>query len=257
MKKLKRIFSTLLCIAMVAGVAAGCSTTPPTSSSDAETETTATEPAGDTAASDGNFKVGITLQSLSNNYFAGVFGEVETLIKEKGWEYTIVDSKGNPAEQISQVENFISNGCDLIMIHSADPNSIEDVCKSARDAGILVMSWDDSLQNSDLNWVIDNEELGRVIGREAAKFINEHYSADNKAEVAVLNYPQLPIVLARGEGIIEGLKDADGNYTIVAEQPAIEANEAQSSMETILQSFPNCKVVVATGSGLTSAPTKR
>lgn len=238
MKKLK---AYLLCAVMAVSLLAGCSMTGPDSNN--------SKPAKTESKDDGKFKVGITLQSLSNDYFAGVFGEVETLIKEKGWEYTIVDCKGNSAEQISQVENFISSGCDLIMIHSADPNAIEDVCKSAQDAGITVMSWDDSLTNSDLNWVIDNEELGRTIGKAAAEFINEHYSEDNKAQVAIMNYPQMPVLLDRGNGIVKGLKDADGKYEIVAEQPAIEANEAQTNMETILQSYPDCKIVCTTGSG--------
>jgi len=242
---MKRLVGFLACFAMLVSLLVGCSKEAPPSSNDSEKEA---EPATE-SSSDENFKVGITLQSLSNDYFAGVFGEVEILIKEKGWEYTIVDCKGNSAEQISQMENFISSGCDLIMLHSADPNAIEDVCKNATDAGIKVMSWDDSLTNSDLNWVIDNTELGKVIGETAAEFINEHYLEDNKAQVTILNYPQLPVVLARGEGIIEGLKAADGKYEIVAEQPAIEANEAQTAMETILQSYPDSKVVVCTGSG--------
>lgn len=238
---MKRLAGILMCMVLAMSLFAGCSMEGPVSSSN--------ETVAKSGKDDGNFKVGITLQSLSNDYFAGVFGEVETLIKEKGWDYTIVDCQENSAEQISQIENFISSGCDLIMVHAADPNSIEDICKKAMESGIKVMSWDDSLVNSDVNWVIDNTELGRVIGKCAAEFINEHYSEDNKAQVTVINYPQLPIVLARGEGIIEGLKDAEGNYEIVAEQPAIEANKAQSAMETILQSHPDCRVVVCTGSG--------
>lgn len=237
---MKKITGILVCVVVMISLLGGCSTNTPGIGDKRDSGEKKT---------DRTLKVGITLQSLSNDYFAGVFGEVEAMIKKKGWEYTIVDCKGNAAEQISQVENFILSGCDLIMVHSADPNAMEDVCKNARDAGIVVMSWDDSMTNSDLNWVIDNEELGKVIGREAAVFINEHYSEDHPAQVAIMNYPQLPIVLARGNGIVEGLKDAAGKYQIVAEQPAIEANEAQTNMETILQAHPECRVVCTTGSG--------
>ena len=36
------------------------------------------------------FKVGITIQSLENSYWAGVFGEVKKMLQEKGWDYTIL-----------------------------------------------------------------------------------------------------------------------------------------------------------------------
>jgi len=102
------------------------STTPPTA---APAATTTAAPAGETTAAPaaaGNFKVGITIQSLENSYWAGVFGEVETLLKAKGWEYTILACNDNSATQIQQIENFITNEVDLIMVHPSDPNAIED-----------------------------------------------------------------------------------------------------------------------------------
>ena len=247
----KRMLSIALSAMMALTICAGCASGAASSTASKAESTPASQAseAGSTAT-DGKFKVGITIQSLANSYWAGVFGEVETLLKEKGWEYTIVDCKDNSAEQISQIENFISAGTDMIMVHPSDPAAIEDSCKAARDAGIKVMCWDDKMTNTDVNWVLDNTELGYAIGASAAEFINEHYSADNKAEVAVMNYPQTPILLERENGILDALKkEADGKYEIVAQQPAIDAGAAQSHMETILQANPNCKIVCSIGAG--------
>lgn len=261
----KRVFSILLAMAMVLVTFAGCgggSTPEPASSEPAESseaapaedaaspETESPADAPEAAPAGEKYKVGITIQSLANSYWAGVFGEVENMIKEKGWDYTIVDCKDNSAEQISQLENFISAGCDMIMVHPSDPAAIEDVCARAREAGIKVMCWDDKMTNTDINWVLENTALGYEIGSAAADFINEHYTADNKAEVAVMNYPQTPILLERENGILKALEEnCKDNYTIVAQQPAIEAGVAQSHMETILQANPNCKVVCSIGAG--------
>jgi ABC-type sugar transport system, periplasmic component len=196
------------------------------------------------------FKVGITIQSLENSYWAGVFGDVEALMKEKGWEYTILGCDDNSATQIQQLENFITNKVDLIMVHPSDPNSIEDYLMQARDAGIKVMCWDDKMTNTDLNWVLDNTKLGYEIGGAAAEFINAHYSADNKAQVAVMNYPQTPILLERETGILDALKEkCTDNYEVVAQQPAIDAQAALSNMETILQAHPDVKIVCSIGAG--------
>ncbi|MDD2375421.1 MAG: sugar ABC transporter substrate-binding protein [Eubacteriales bacterium] len=252
----KRILTLMLAVALVLSLAAGCTTNDPVSTTTKAPEQTTTKAdGGDTdettaPAADEDFSVGITIQSLENSYWAGVFGEVEALIKEKGWDYSIQSCNDNSATQIQQIENFVTNQVDLIMVHPSDPNAIEDYLKAARDAGIKVMVWDDIMENTDLNWVLDNTELGYTIGKAAAEFINEHYSEDNMAQVAVMNYPQTPILLERETGILNALEEiAAGKYEVVAQQPAIDAQSALSNMETILQANPDTKVVCSIGAG--------
>lgn len=195
-------------------------------------------------------KIGITIQSLQNAYWAGVMTALEEVLTENGAEVTIVACDDNSATQISQIENFISSGCELIMIHPSDADAVEDAAKEARDYGVKVMCWDDPMTNTDANWVLDNTTLGKAIGDLAAEFINANYSEDNKAQVALLGYPQTKILLERANGIKAGLEaNAGGKYEIVAEQNGLVANEAQTSMETILQAYPDCKVVVGVGAG--------
>ncbi len=242
---MKKFLSITLLVTLLVSVLAGCSMSAPTAAPAATTAAAATE-----AAAPANFKVGITIQSLENSYWAGVFGVVEELMKEKGWDYTILACNDSSATQIQQIENFITNEVDLIMVHPSDPNAIEDYLKQARDAGIKVMVWDDKMTNTDLNWVLDNTKLGYTIGSAAADFINAHYSADNKAQIAVMNYPQTPILLERETGILSALKEkADGKYEVVAQQPALDAQTALSNMETIFQANPDVKVVCSIGAG--------
>ena len=243
MKIKSKLVSLLLSSALVVTVLGGCGTKPA-----ATTATTA--PAAETQAAAKKFKVGITIQSLENAYWAGVFGEVQTLLKAKEIEYTLLSCDSKSATQIQQIENFITNGVDLIMIHPADPNAIGDYVKKAKDAGIKVMVWDDKVANTDVNWVLDNTKLGYAIGSAAAEFINKNYTADKKAKVAVINYPQLPILLERENGILAALKDiAPGKFEVVAQQPAVDAKVALSSMETILQANPDVTVVCSIGGG--------
>lgn len=249
----KKLFMFLMVGVMVIGSLTGCNVAKPEDSStpDASTETGGGSAEVETnEPSDEPYRVGITIQSLENSYWAGVFGEVEALLKEKGWDYTILACNDNSATQIQQIENFITNEVDLIMVHPSDPNAIEDYLKQARDAGIKVMSWDDAMTNTDVNWILDNTELGYAIGTEAANFINDHYSEDNKAKVAIMNYPQTPILLERETGILNALEEiADGHYEVVAQQPALDAQTALTNMETILQANPDTKIVCSIGSG--------
>lgn len=239
----KKLISAILCVAMVATMLVGCGSKEESSEAPAEGSAAATEEAG-------GYKIGITIQSLSNAYWAGVMTKLEEVLKDAGWEYTLIDCKDNSATQVSQIENFITDGCDFIMVHPSDAAAVENICKEALDAGIKVMCWDDPMENTTANWVLDNTDLGKTIGTTAAEFINEHYTADNKAKVCVIGYPSTKVLLERANGIKAGLEEAcEDNYEIVAEVDGIEANEAQTNVETTLQANPDCKVFVGVGAG--------
>jgi ribose transport system substrate-binding protein len=192
-------------------------------------------------------KVGMTIQDLSNPVWAGYCQALQKKIGSMGGSLTYVSCESNAGKQITQIENFVSSGVDVLIIHPADPAGVEAACKQARDKGIKVISWDDDLKNADLAWLIDNHKLGYTIGEAAAKWINDKLGG--KAEVAILNYPQLPILLERGNGIKEAITKLAPNATIVAETSAINPAEGISKMETIFQAHPNVKVVGCIGGG--------
>lgn len=261
----KKVLSILVCAVITVAALTGCSNpaaettnnqeTGQTAASaeddttaDAAADTAGESSAADDAATGGPVKIGVTIQSLNNQVWAATCANMQTNAEAAGNELTYMSCDDNSAKQIEQIENYISSGCDVIMVNPSDPNAIETVCKSAQDAGIKIMCWDNEMQNTDLNWLIDNEQLGYVIGEQAAQFINEKFD-DGKCEVAVLNYPQTQILLERENGIVAALEELAPNAEIVAKQPALDANGGLTAMETILQANPNVKVVCAIGGG--------
>ncbi|BDF05993.1 sugar ABC transporter substrate-binding protein [[Clostridium] hylemonae] len=237
----KKVVSVILCVAMIAAMVVGCTTKAPTSGGDDKKD----------GEKKDSYKIGITIQSLKNDYWAGVMGKLEELLKEKGWDYTLQDCSDNAGTQVSQVENFITSGCDMIMVHPSDADALETVCQQAMDEGIKVMCWDDPMENTTANWILDNTALGNEIGKTASAFINEHYTADKPAEVCVIGKPSTKVLLERANGIKEGLEENcdKGNYKIVAEVDGLEANEAQPNVESVLQAHPDCSVFVGVGAG--------
>lgn len=196
-------------------------------------------------------KLGITIQDLKNPYWAGVMSALETVLTEAGAEYTILGCNQNAIDQQGQIENFAANGCDLIMVHPQDPAGADDALGMVREQypDIKLMCWDDPLENTDANWILDNTYLGSVIGEMAAEFINEHFTEDNKAEVIVIGKADTPVLVERENGIKAGLEAAAGKYEIVATNYGIEPLEAQEGVETTLQAYPNVKVVAGVGAG--------
>lgn len=192
-------------------------------------------------------RVGMSVQDLSNPIWAGSSAALGELIEANDGRFTVVASDSNITRQIQHIENFIAAELDAIVVHAADPAGIETVLAEAREAGIKVFAWDDPLENSDIAWLIDNYELGYMIGEQAALWINERLGGE--AEVAVLNYPQLPILLERGNGIVAAINELAPDARIVAETSAINPAEGIEKMETIFQANPNVQVVAAIGGG--------
>lgn len=235
----KKVLAAILCVAMVASMMIGCTTKSPTSGGDDKKDD-----------GKGGKKIGITIQNYENAYWAGVMSKLEQILKDEGYDATIVGCEENSAKQIEQIENFITSGCDLIMLHPNDADAVEEVCGRALDEGIKVMCWDNPMENTTANWVLDNTELGKEIGKTAAAFINEHYTADNKAQVCVIGKPDTQVLLERQNGIEAGLKEnCKDNYEIVATIDGVVNNEVQSKAETVLQANPDCKVWVGVGAG--------
>lgn len=247
-KILAVLMSSLLVVSCLTGC--GNSTNEVQSNTGTQAEKTSVEENTEEAAVGEKqmIKIGVTVQSLSNQVWAGACSKMKELAEADGNELTYMSCEDNSAKQIEQIENYISSGCNVIMVNPSDANAIESVCASAQEAGIKVMCWDNEMENTDLNWVIDNEALGYVIGEEAAKFINEKFE-NGTCEVAVLDYPQTEILLQRENGILAALKEKAPNAKIVAQQPAIDANEGLTAMETILQANPDTKVVCCIGGG--------
>ena len=244
----KKVLAGLLTVVMAVGLCACGGNTAQQTTADSETaESTETTEDSGTAASEG-VHIGLAIQTMSNQVWAQQMEQITARGKEDGNQITVVDCDENANTQIDQIENFITSGVDAIIVQPVDPDAIEEICKEAMDAGIAVVSWDEEMENSSFNWVIENYDLGKEIGTQAAEWINEKFE-DGACEVAVLGYPQTPILLERENGILDALAELAPNAEVVANQPAIDTTEGLNAMETILQANPDVKVVCTIGGG--------
>ncbi len=74
------------------------------------------------AADDGKITIGITYQNLTNEFILHIADAVEAKAKELGVELIALDGQGKAETQISQVEGFIAQGVDAIILNPFDEN---------------------------------------------------------------------------------------------------------------------------------------
>ena len=65
---------------------------------------------------DGTLKVGYTVQSMENAYFVFIVEGMKAAAKEKGIDLVVADASADASKHISQIEDFVSQGVDAIII---------------------------------------------------------------------------------------------------------------------------------------------
>jgi ribose transport system substrate-binding protein len=169
---------------------------------------TATLAASTAHAADKPLKsVGVTVGDLANPFFVAIGRGAEDMAKKLGGpnvKVTTVSSKYDLNTQVGQIENFIANKVDLILVNAVDPKGIAPALKKARDAGIVVVAVDVGAQGADATVMSDNSMAGTVSCEYLAKQLG------GKGNVVIVNGPPVTAVIDRVSGckkVLAGYKD--------------------------------------------------
>lgn len=222
MKKLFKIFAISLSLLMIVG----CTS----------------KPADGGDASDDSITIAYTVQTLENQYFVTISEGFKAYCEENGITPIVADGQQDAAQQVSQVENFIAQQVDAIVISPVNDKALVDVVAQAKEAGIPVIACNQNFEGSDAFITIPEYELGKALGDVTGQYIKETWG-DEPVDVLVLDYPEIESIIARGNGIREGILEYAPNANIVQSISANTPEKGAAAMETALQQFPDIKVV--------------
>lgn len=156
----KKVISVLLATAMVAAMTVGCGSggddakkdapadTPTDDAADEPTDDAADEPTDDAAdeptddAAGGDLadkKVGVCIYQFSDNFMTLFRTELENYLVEQGFSkdnITIADGANDQATQSGQIDSFITDGVDVLIINPVNSSSAATITDKVVDAGI-------------------------------------------------------------------------------------------------------------------------
>ena len=204
----------------------------------------ATAPGGDDS-----YSVGVTFSDLSNPVWAELVQEATEYGAEEGASVNYVDAQGDSAKQVTQIENFIQQGVDAIIICAVDSNALVDVTKKAQAAGIKVVGYTQVLTNVDAQLLVDAYNTGYANGEAAAAWINENYGDETVVEWGLMDLPQYPEIIDRANGIKDAVAELAPNAKLVATSPALTAEDGVANAENFLQANPKMKMIATIGGG--------
>lgn len=166
---MKKLIALLLALVMVLALAACGGNTTPTEAQDTpndnggsvDTPTDPVEQVGEGKV------VGIAMPTQSSERWINDGANMKAQLEAKGYEVLLQYAEDDVQMQVSQIENFVSQQVDCLVIASVDSGALTAVEAQAKAAGIPIIAYDRLLMDTDaVSYYasFDNEGVGRAIG---------------------------------------------------------------------------------------------
>jgi len=185
-------------------------------------------------------QVGVTLLTEAHVFYQDLKRGLQQAADSLGMDLHVVAGEWDLARQTSQVENFITQKMDAIVIAPVDTRGIVSAVEEANRAGIPVFTADISSAGGHVTSHIasDNAQGGRLVGEYLAMLLKGH------GDIAILDQPTLASVIDRVRGFREAIAKYPNIHIVAA--PAVERglrDVAKNKMDNLLQSHPNLTAV--------------
>lgn len=160
----KKLLSVVLSTAMVASMLVGCGSSSDSAETaapaDTATEDTAaaatddaatddTAPADDTAAASNGTRVGVSMPTKDLQRWNQDGANMQSELEAAGYEVDLQYASNDVQTQVSQIENMISSGANVLVIAAIEGSSLGEALDMAKSANIPVIAYDRLLMNSD------------------------------------------------------------------------------------------------------------
>lgn len=142
----KKVVSAILCASMVAGMVVI---------------------PGVAVKADDKKLIGVTMPTKDLQRWNQDGENMKKELEAAGYEVDLQYASNDVSTQVSQLENQVANGCDLLVVASIDGSSLGEPLKQAKEAGIPVISYDRLIKSDAVSYYIsfDNYTVGTLQGQ--------------------------------------------------------------------------------------------
>jgi inositol transport system substrate-binding protein len=179
-------------------------------------------------------KMGVTIEDFNDVFMRYALDQLTDEAKKNGIEVVSADGKRDPNEQIKQIENFITQGVDAIMIHVIDQSIAPRISKLCLDAKIPLVYFnrkpDDSALTAGKIVAVASPEV--VAGNLEGEFVAKKLGGKGNVAILMGSMGSAPQI-----GRTQGTKDVIAKYSgmkVVREQTA---NFARPDAVTVVENW--------------------
>lgn len=156
MKLVKRISAMTLASAMLVGTLAGCGGS---GSSDGGSGTAAA-----TKSSGDSISIGVSLGTLKQERWAREADMFQEFADENGYDISIQSANDDTALQVSQCENLLNSGIDVLILQPLDGSAVTPIIEACKEEGVPVISYDRMATDCDVDYYVtfDTVKVGEI-----------------------------------------------------------------------------------------------
>ena len=207
------LLAVILCFATIVGFANN-------------TATTAVYASGDSAVK----TVGVSMPSLQEQHAAAIYSSVRATFQYYGYQVIPADAQNSASNQVAQINQFIDDEVDVIVVMPVDENALVVVLDDAANAGIAitVIGQNHGLYRNVKYIDFDYAGFGES---NADDFLNNHYEAGESATVLIVACTN-----EHGESYYRAVKNKFQNTSVVCKEIRIENVEyAEDAIENWIE----------------------
>ena len=185
----------------------------------------------------GGKRIGVTLLTREHVFYKDLEAGLKDAADKHGYQLTVTSGDFDLAKQQSQIENFIVQGVDAIIVCPADSKGIGPAIERANQANIPVFTADIAAQGGQVvsHVASDNLSGGRLAAEFIAKALNE------QGEVGIIGQQEVQSGLDRELGFKEELKKHPGIKLVSTLNGGGVRDRALKAADDMLQGNPNIK----------------
>ena len=189
----------------------------------------------------GGQRIGLSISTLNNPFFVSLRDGAQQAADEAGVELIISDAQNDAATQQDDVQNFVTQQVDAILVNPVDSEAVVPAVQAANQADIPVIALDRGASGGEIATLIasDNVEGGRLAGEELIELVGS-------GPVAQLEgIPGASPTRDRGQGFEEAINAQDAVELVASQTANFARDEGLNVTENILQSNPEIKGIFA------------
>ncbi|MGH8420412.1 MAG: substrate-binding domain-containing protein [Pseudomonas sp.] len=216
--RLKKGFSAVLCSL---AVAVACTSSFTAQAADAKA---------------GPLKIGASFQEINNPYFVTMKDALQDATGSIGATLLVTDARHDVSKQISDIEDMLQKGIDILIINPTDSVGVQSAVKEAHDKGVVVVAVD-AQADGPLDSFVGSKNYDA--GVQACEYLAKNIGG--KGDVGILDGIAVVPILERVRGCKDALAKHPDIKIVSIQNGKQERDQALSVTENMLQAQPNLK----------------
>ncbi len=190
--------------------------------------------------------VGIIACNLSSEYHATLNREIGSFLLEQGISRKVYDSENEAYDQIPILEQALAEGAQGIILCPLDYSLLDAPLETieANNVPFVLLSNEDNLYGGvRLSGNEDNYSMGLTVGEFAGELIQDEL--DGEAKVVILDFPDMPIIVERADGLEDGLLSVAPSAEVVGRYIGALEDNGRESIEQLLEDDIDFDVILS------------